>query len=188
VRHGRYYAALGVSLVVAAVEVYGGIRSQSIGLIADAMHAGTDALAIAITVVALHTRRELRGAAINGALLLAITGAIAWFAVQRLLHPLHPQGAFMAAISAFALAGNLCAGYLLLHGAQQSINARAAFLHVAGDAMGSFAVLVAGLLVLWTHRAWLDPAFSLVVCAIVAGGIALLLQEARSMLEKKPAS
>jgi cobalt-zinc-cadmium efflux system protein len=94
----------------------------------------------------------------------------------------------MAAISALALAGNLFAGYLLLQGAQRSINARAAFLHVAGDAMGSFAVLVAGLLLLWTHRAWLDPAFSLVVCAIVAAGVALLVREARSMLEKKPGS
>lgn len=185
---GRYVAALGISIAVAVVEIYGGIRAQSIGLVADALHAGTDSLAMGVALVAHHTRRELRGATINGALLLAITAAIACGAVERLLHPLHPQGVPMAAVSAFALAGNLAAGYFLLHGARQSINARSALFHVIGDAFGSFAVLVAGVLVAWTQRAWLDPAFSLVVCAIVVAGVVSLLREARSAVEKKPPS
>lgn len=180
----RFAAALAVSLVVACVEVIGGIRAQSIGLIADALHAGTDALAIVVTLVTTHTRREIHGVFINGTLLLAITAVIAIGAAHRLAHPLHPSGLAMAAISAFALAGNLLAGYLLLHGARSSINARSALLHVVGDAMGSSAVLVAGLLVIWTHRAWLDPVFSLVVCAIVAASVGLLLIEARRLPEE----
>lgn len=180
--HRRYGVALAVSITVAVIEVVGGVREQSIGLIADALHAGTDSLAIGVMLVAFHRRAEMLGAVINGALLCCITLVIAVLAVHRLTHPLHPQGFAIAEISALALAGNLLAGYLLLHGAQESINTRGALLHVAGDAMGSFAVLIAGLLIAWTHRAWLDPAFSLVVCGIVAAGVVLLLQEARAKL------
>ncbi|MHB8433443.1 MAG: cation diffusion facilitator family transporter [Candidatus Tyrphobacter sp.] len=195
-RYGRFSAALAVSLVVAAVEVYGGLRAQSLGLIADAVHAGTDAFAIGIMLVASYLaarpanrrktfgygRLEVLGAVFNGALLLGITAVIAYGAVQRLMHPLHPQGTTMAAISAVAFFGNIGAGLLLLQGARRSINARGAFIHVAGDAMGSFAVLIAGALIAWTHRAWLDPAFSLVVCAIVVAGVAHMVREALDIL------
>jgi cobalt-zinc-cadmium efflux system protein len=195
-RRGSLYGALGVSLVVAAIEIVGGIRAQSLGLVADAVHAGTDAIAIGIMLFAHfvsarpanmrktfgYGRLEVLGAVFNGALLLGVTGLIAYGAVQRLQHPLHPQGTAMAAISAVALCGNLTAGVLLLKGARANLNLRGAFLHVTGDAMGSFAVLIAGVLIVFTHRAWLDPVFTLVVCAIVVAGVMHMLREALDIL------
>lgn len=195
-RHDRLYGALGVSLVVAAIEIAGGIRAQSLGLVADAVHAGTDALAIAIMLFALYVSRrpanasktfgygrlEVLGAVFNGALLLGVTALIAYGAVQRLQHPLHPQGPAMAAISAFAFCGNLLAGVLLLQGAHANLNLRGAFLHVTGDALGSLAVLLAGVLIAFTHRAWLDPLFTLIVCAIVIAGVMHMLREALDIL------
>jgi cobalt-zinc-cadmium efflux system protein len=196
VRHRRLLAALAVSLVVSAGEIYGGYRAQSLGLVADALHAGTDALAIGITLLASYValrpanrrktfgygRVEVLGAVFNGSLLLCITGIIAYNAVLRFEHPTHPQGATMAIVSAFALCGNLLAGFLLMQGARLSLNTRSAFLHVSGDAMGSFAVMVGGLLIAWTHLALIDPALSLLVCAIVVGGVAHMLREALDVL------
>lgn len=195
-RRSRLGAALAISLAVAAMEIAGGVRAQSIGLIADAMHAATDAVAIGITLLAAYVamrpanrrktfgygRVEVLGAVFNGALLLFITALVAYGAVERLMHPLHPKGETMAAVAAIALVGNLAAGFLLLYGARLSLNTRGAFLHVAGDAMGSFAILVAGLLVALTHRVWFDPLFSLVVCAIVVAGVAHMLREALDVL------
>lgn len=192
----RLVAALVVSMVVAAVEVAGGIRAQSLGLVADAVHAGTDALAITVMLVASfgatrpanrrktfgYGRVEVLASIFNGTLLLGITAGIAYSAFGRLAHPLHPQGQVMAAISAFALCGNVFAGWLLSHSAALNLNARGAFLHVAGDAMGSLAVVVAGALVALTHRAWFDPAFTLVVCAIVVAGVLHMLREALDIL------
>jgi cobalt-zinc-cadmium efflux system protein len=196
VRRAPLYGALGASLAVAAIEVTGGIRAQSLGLVADAVHAGTDAIAIGIMLFALYVsarpanlrktfgygRLEVLGAVFNGALLLGVTALIAYGAVQRLQHPLHPQGPAMAAISAFALCGNLAAGVLLLRGARANLNLRSAFLHVSGDALGSFAVLIAGVLIAFTHRAWLDPLFTLIVCAIVVAGVMHMLREALDIL------
>lgn len=195
-RRGLLYGALGVSLVVAAIEIVGGIRAQSLGLVADAVHAGTDALAIGIMLVALYVsgrpanrrktfgygRLEVLGAVFNGALLLFVTALIAYGAVQRLQHPLHPQGTAMAAVSAIALCGNLAAGFLLMRGARANLNLRSALLNVSGDALGSLAVLVAGVLIAFTHRAWLDPVFTLVVCAIVVAGVMHMLREALDIL------
>ncbi len=195
-RKSRLVAALAVSLVVAAIEIAGGIRAQSLGLIADAVHAGTDALAMSLMLLAAllamrpanrrktfgYGRCEVLGAVFNGALLLGITALVAYGAVQRIMHPLHPQGSLMAAVSFFALCGNLTAGFLLMQAARTNLGARGAFLHVAGDAMGSFAVMIGGLLILWTHRAWIDPLFSLVVCAIVVAGVLHMLREALDIL------
>ncbi len=179
-----------MSLVVAAVELAGGFRAQSLGLLADAVHAATDALAICVMLLAIYAGRkvEMLAAVFNGVLLVAITIAVAYGAVQRLSHPLHPLGALMAAISAVALCGNLAAAYLLFHGVRASIGVRSAFLHVAADALGSSAVLVGGVLIAWTHRAWLDPCFSLIVCAIVIIGVVDMLREARSLALEKPAA
>jgi cobalt-zinc-cadmium efflux system protein len=195
-RNGRLVAAFAVSLVVATVEIAGGIRAQSLGLVADAVHAGTDALAIAVMLLASYLamrpanrrktfgygRIEVLGAVFNGALLLCITALIAYGAVQRLAHPLHPQGPLMAGVSAFALCGNLAVGFILVRAARANLGVRGAFLHVAGDAMGSFAVMVGGLLIAWTHRAWIDPLLSLLVCVIVVAGVLHMLRESLDIL------
>ncbi len=189
-RRRRLFGALVVSVAVAAIEVTGGFRAQSLGLVADAVHAGTDALAICVMLLAVYAGRriEMLAAVFNGVLLLAITGLIAYGALQRLAHPLHPVGPLMVGISALALGGNLIAAYLLFHGVRASITIRSAFLHVAADALGSSAVLIGGLLITWTHRAWLDPCFSLLVCAVVVVGVADMLREARSMNVEKPSA
>jgi cobalt-zinc-cadmium efflux system protein len=195
-RIGSLVAALAVSLVVAVAEIAGGIRAQSLGLVADAVHAGTDALAISVMLTASflalrpanrrktfgYGRIEVLGAVFNGALLLGITALIAYGAVQRFAHPLHPQGLLMAIVSVFALCGNLIAGYLLAQSARANLGVRGALLHVGSDAMGSFAVMIGGLFIAWTHHAWIDPMLSLIVCAIVVAGVLQMLREALDIL------
>ncbi|HEY9085670.1 MAG TPA: cation diffusion facilitator family transporter [Candidatus Tyrphobacter sp.] len=196
VRNGRLFGALVVSLVVAVVEIAGGIRAGSLGLIADAVHAGTDAIAVMLALAASfvamrpanrrktygYGRMEVLGAVLNGGLLLGVTAVIAFSAVQRIAHPVHPQGEIMATVSAIALVGNITAGILLVRGAGSSLNMRAAFLHVTGDALGSSAVLAGGLLIVVSHRAWIDPALTLFVCAIVVAGVLHMLREAADVL------
>ncbi len=195
-RYGRFFAALAVCLAVAAFEVIGGLRAQSIGLIADAVHAATDGIAVLVMLAAMiisarpanrrktfgYGRIEVLGAVFNGALLLFVTAVVAAASVHRLIFPLHPEGGVMAVVSAIALGGNLAGALLLLQGVRRSINARSAFLNVAGDALGSIAVLVAGLLVIATHHAWLDPAFSLLVCVLVVVAVWHMIREAADVL------
>jgi cobalt-zinc-cadmium efflux system protein len=195
-RNAGLFGALGISLVVSGVEIAGGIRAQSLAVMADAVHAATDFVAIIIVVLATlgatrpanrrktygYGRLEVLASVFNGALLLGITGLIAYGAVQRFTHPAHPQGGLMAAVSAFALCGNVTAGWFLSRSAAANLSARSALLHVVGDAMGSSAALVAGLLIAVTHNPTFDPIFTLVVCIIVVGGVAVMLREALDIL------
>ena len=154
------------------------MRAQSISLIADAVHACADCIAIVVMLLAMKPRLEHVGAYANSVLLLAVTGVVAYGAVQRFYHPAHPEGGTMVLVAGIALLGNTLAGILLLRKVDESVNRRGAFLNVAGDAAGSFAALVAGALVLWTHKAWFDPAFSLVVCVAIIFVVVHLVGEA----------
>lgn len=187
-KHQRSYAALAISVVVAAGELVFGLRAQSVSLIADAVHACADCVAIVIMLLAMRPRLETIGAFSNAALLFAITGFVAYGAVQRFSHPAHPEGGTMALVAAVALVGNAIAGVLLLRKVDESVNRRGAFLNVAGDAFGSLAVMIAGALTIWTHRAWIDPAVSLVVCGVIVLAVAHLATEAWRVHSSEAAS
>jgi len=52
---------------------------------------------------------------------------------------------------------------------------------MAADAAVSAAVVVAGLLILWTGRQWIDPAISLAVAAVILWGSFALFRESVGM-------
>jgi cobalt-zinc-cadmium efflux system protein len=57
-----------------------------------------------------------------------------------------------------------------MSGSRSDLNIRGAFLHMAGDALVSLGVVVAGALYLWTGWLWLDPVMSLVIALLVVFG------------------
>lgn len=57
--------------------------------------------------------------------------------------------------------------YLFSSGSKGDLNIRGAYLHMAADAAVSAGVVVAGLLILKTGWAWIDPAVSLVIVVVI---------------------
>ncbi len=70
---------------------------------------------------------------------------------------------------------------LFARGRASDINVRAAFLHMAADAAISAGVVVAGALILWTGKEWIDPAVSILVSLVILWGSIGLLKEALGM-------
>jgi len=193
--------ALGLALSLAVVEVAGGIAAHSLALLSDAAHVFMDAAALGIALVAnvhaarpatdRHTfgyaRLEVLAALANGALLLGVTVLIAVEAVHRFSVPAHPNGALMAGVAAAGLCANAVIGLMLVRGARDNVNVKAALFHVAGDAVGAFAVIVGGLAVLAGGGAWIDPALALFVALIIVAGVARIFREtADVLLESAP--
>jgi cobalt-zinc-cadmium efflux system protein len=56
---------------------------------------------------------------------------------------------------------------MFMRGRHGDLNVRGAFLHMAADALVSAGVVVAGLLMLWTGAAWIDPAVSLGIVIVI---------------------
>ena len=199
---GRAFA-LGVALNAAfvAIEAVAGVLAGSMALVADAGHNLSDVLGLAVawaaSVLAARPPSErftygfksssILAALANAALLLAATGAILVESVRRLLSPEPVAGATMIAVAAAGIVVNLATALLFARGRQGDLNIRAAFLHMAADAAVSAGVVVAGLLVLATGKAWIDPATGLVIVAVIAwSGWGLLRDAVRMALLAVP--
>jgi cobalt-zinc-cadmium efflux system protein len=192
----RLRIALAATAAVAVLECVGGIRAGSLALISDAAHVVMDVVALAIALAAAvqskrpatqrqtygFARYEILAALANGALLTAVTILIAVEAVRRFMHPELPAGALMAGIAGIGFAVNVAVGLILLRGDRGNLNLRAALLHVGGDALGAFGVIVGGLLILATGAAWIDPLLSLLVAAIIIAGVVRIVREATDVL------
>ncbi len=180
-----------------AVEVIYGWISGSMALIADAGHNLSDVLALLLAWAASVAAKRpansrftyglksstILAALANAGLLLVAIGAILYETLRRLAEPAPVEGATMAIVAAIGILINGGTAAMFMRG-QHDINIRGAFLHMAADALVSLGVVIAGLLIIWTGAAWIDPAVSLVIVAVIAWGTWGLLKDsvALSML------
>lgn len=192
--------AAALTLAFAALEALGGWWTGSLALLSDAGHMLGDGAALALAALAgwiagrppsrRHSyglgRAEIFAAAVNGAALLLIAAAVAYEAVLRFGQPRDIQGGAAAAIALAGLALNLgIMKWLAPHG--HDLNARAAALHVLGDALGSIAALAAGLVIAATGWTPVDALASLFICAlIVALSLRLLRESLHALMEGTP--
>jgi cobalt-zinc-cadmium efflux system protein len=190
--HDRAFG-LGVALNLAfvGIEAFFGVVAQSTALLADASHNLGDVLALGLawgaSVLAQRgpSRRFTYGlrstsilaALVNAMLLMLITGGIAWEAVQRLQSPVAVASTTVIAVALCGIAVNAATAALFMRHRRHDLNLRAAFLHMAADALVSLGVLLAGVAIALTGWAWLDPAASLVIAAVIVAGTWGLLRE-----------
>jgi cobalt-zinc-cadmium efflux system protein len=113
----------------------------------------------------------------NAVFLFVVTGGIAWEAIQRFWTPGNVQGEVIIWVALVGIAINTATALLFMSGRKGDMNIRAAFLHMAADALVSAGVVLAGIGILATGWQWLDPAFSLIVSAVIIINTWQLLKE-----------
>src|SRR5438270_1960501 len=189
--------ALGIALNVAIVlvELIYGFLANSMALVADGGHNFSDVLGLVVgwagAVMAKRSpsvrftyglkKASILAALINALLLLVAVGAIAAEAVDRLVRPSAPDARTMIWVAAAAIIVNVVTALLFARGRERDINVRAAFQHMAADAVVSGAVVFAGLVILWTGQQWVDPAMSLAVAGVILWGSIGLMRESVGM-------
>lgn len=196
----RLLFAILITGAVLGAEVVGGVLANSMALLSDAGHVFTDLLALILGYTAIliaekpasarksfgYYRVEILAALLNGAILLIIAGAILREAFHRFGTPEHVLPGPMILAAAFGLAGNLSA-MALLASSRGNLNLRGAFLHVLGDALSSFAVLTAGVLVVLTGWTRIDAVTgALIAVVIIVGSLRLLKESVDILLEACP--
>jgi cobalt-zinc-cadmium efflux system protein len=190
--------ALVLSLVVGylVVEVVGGLLTNSLALLADAGHMGTDAAGLLLALLAIwfarrpatpeksfgYYRIEIFAAVANSVVLFGVAGFILYEAIQRLAAPSEVVGLPMLGVAAVGLVVNLVSMHLLHTGAQASLNLRGAYLEVVGDLLGSAAVIVAGLVIIVTGWTPIDPLASVLIAGLILPRTWGLLREAVDVL------
>jgi cobalt-zinc-cadmium efflux system protein len=184
---------LNVGFVV--LGVIAGIAAQSTALLADAAHNLGDVLGLCMawgaTVLARRARTARRtyglrrttilAALGNGGLVLFAIGGVVWEAVERLGEAPAVNGGLVAIVAASGVVINGVSALMFARG-REDMNIRGAFLHLVADAAVSAGVVIAGLVILGTGWAWVDPATSLLVSLVILRGTWQLLREALDLL------
>ncbi|WP_106805242.1 cation diffusion facilitator family transporter [Pseudomonas sp. S5D5] len=173
----KLWFALGLTTSFMIAEVIGAFVTGSLALLSDAAHMMTDALALAISLVAIqvakraadrkrtfgYARFEILAAAFNALLLFAVAFYILYEAYQRLQAPAQIQSTGMLVIAVLGLIVNLIAMRLLSAASGESLNVKGAYLEVWSDMLGSIGVMIAAVVIMLTGWGWVD---SLVAAAI----------------------
>jgi cobalt-zinc-cadmium efflux system protein len=193
---GRLLVVLLITLGVLVAEVVGAWLTSSLALLVDAAHMLTDAGGLGVALVAAQLSRrapsatrtwgfrraEVLGAGAQAAILLAVGVFVVIEAVRRFSEPPEIPGGLLVIFGVVGLLGNAASLAVLAGTRKSSLNLRAAFLEVAGDALGSIAVIVAALVIAFTGFALADAIAALLIGALILPRALLLLRDSASVL------
>lgn len=189
--------AIAVALTAgyAIVELFGGLWSGSLALLADAGHMATDSAALLFAFAAnLIARRpvsdrhsfglariEVIAAFVNALAMLAVVAWIFIEAIDRIRAPVGVKGGEVFVIASIGLAVNIAVAWSLSRD-RDNVNTRAAFIHVLGDLLGSLAAIVAGVVIYFGGPLMSDPLLSMFVAALILRSTIGVLKEATFVL------
>lgn len=185
--HSANKKTLTISLVIIAVymaiEVIGGLLTNSLALLADAGHMLSDAISLFIALMAFtfsakvadygktygYKRFEILAAIINGVTLILISVYIIYEAIERFQHPPEVASKGMLIIAFIGLLVNILVAWIMMRGAdvKENLNMRGAYLHVISDMLGSVGAIIAALLIMFFGWTWADPLASIIVSILV---------------------
>lgn len=208
-RHGHAHGnrrRLSIVLLLTAIymiaELFGGIWTGSLALLADAGHMLADVAALVLALAAVwfgarpatprktfgYYRLEILAALINGIGLVLISLLIFYEAYQRWFTPPAIRGVAMTIIAAGGLLINLICARLLHRDREKDLNIRGAWLHVMGDALGSAGAIVAGLFITLLGWTAADSLISVFIGLLIVWSSWHLIRDATNvLLEGTPA-
>ncbi len=206
-QHVHHYSTSGISeknlltavvlnFIISAAEVIGGILSNSLALLSDALHNLGDGLAVLLAYIAHrvskresnlrktfgYKRVEILAAFVNSIILVAICIFLIYEAVERFRNPAPIKGLIMFSVAAIGLLANLVAMILLRTDSKKNINIRAAYLHLLGDTLSSVVVIAGGILIWKFGIYWLDPLITVLISLYILRETYLLLRDSIDIL------
>jgi len=173
--------ALGITLSFAFVELIGGLLSGSLALVSDAGHMFTDVVALSLSVWASYivlrapnerqtfgfVRVEILIALVNGLILGATSFIIMYEAVQRIQNPVEIEAPLMLLVAVIGLVANIAGVLILREKAEENLNVKGASLHIFGDMLSSFGVIVGAVLIYFFDLGIADPVISIMISLVI---------------------
>lgn len=203
-QHLTRFAWLSIAAAIATISIKLGAwwLTGSVGLLSDALESIVNLVAAAMTLWMLalsarppsdehaygYSKAEYFSSGLEGAMIFVAALAIAWTAVDRLLHPRALESVGLGlALSVGASLVNLGVARVLLGAGRRyrSIALEADAHHLMTDVWTSAGVVVAVGAVAFTGWNWLDPVIALAVAAnIVFTGFSLIKRSAQGLLDR----
>jgi cobalt-zinc-cadmium efflux system protein len=173
------------------IEVVVGFNVHSLSLLSDAGHNLADVASLALALLAFrladvkpsdhytygYRKTSILVALLNAVVLLISIGAIAYEAIQRFITPEPLPGMTIAIVAGIGILINSGTAILFMQQKDKDLNVRAAYLHLASDAVVSLALVVGGIIIYYTGLFRIDAVLSLVVAAVIVGSTWRLLRD-----------
>ncbi|PNR94978.1 cation diffusion facilitator family transporter [Petrotoga olearia] len=186
---------------ITIAEILGGIFSNSLALLSDAIHNLNDTSAIFISYIARvlskkerdpkrtygYKRVETLAAFVNTEILMVIAVYLLIEGINKLSNPSIIQGNIMLTVAFIGLTGNLTTAYLLHSGSKTNLNIKATFIHVLSDTISSIFVIIGAFLIIYQKLYIIDAIFTLMISGyIFIESIPLLKNTINILLQGTP--
>jgi cobalt-zinc-cadmium efflux system protein len=195
----NFKVAFFLNLIFTLIEIIGGLYTNSIAILSDAIHDLGDTLTIG-TAYFLEKKSKkpanrnypygfrrfsLLSALISAMVLLIGSIFIFLEGVKRLLHPEPTDAEGMVVFAILGVIFNGFAAWKLHSG--QSMNQKIISLHLLEDVLGWTAILIGSILLLFFDLPWLDPMLSLGIMVYIMWNVVRRLRETLQLfLQRTP--
>jgi cobalt-zinc-cadmium efflux system protein len=186
---GNLLAAFLLNLVFTGIEIAGGLWTNSVAILSDAVHDSGDCLALGLAwyLQRLAQRRpdarftygyrrwSSLGALITGGVLIAGLSFVVWEAIERMQSPQPVKAPGVVVLAIVGVLFNGLAAWRLSHG--HSLNEQMARWHLLEDTFGWLAVLVGGVVMSVWDLPIFDPLLALMIAAVILWNVFWNLQK-----------
>lgn len=173
------------------IEVIVGLSINSLSLLSDAGHNLADVGSLALSLLAFrllkakatnkytygYRKTSILAALFNAMILLVSIGAIIYAAIHRFIDPQPLPGKTIAFVAGIGIVINFISATLFRKNKENDINVKSAYLHLMMDALVSAGIVVAGIIISYTHWFWLDPVMSIIIAVVILVGTWSLLKD-----------
>lgn len=197
----KLWVSIFLNLAITLAEFVGGILSNSLALLSDAVHNLNDTMSLGITLVAKkiskkgtnssktfgYKRAEIIGAFINLITLVIVALFLIKEGVERFFDPQAIDGITMFWVAIVGLIGNFATAALLWKDAKNNLNMRSAFIHILSDGLSSVGVIIGGWLILKYQWYIVDTILTVIIGGYILWHSYHMLRETINILmESKP--
>jgi cobalt-zinc-cadmium efflux system protein len=190
-----------LNMIFLLAEFIIGYYQDSLALISDAGHNLTDVLSLLLSLIAFRMMKikptetysygykkiSILASLINAIFLIITTFIIFYEGFQRIGNPPEIKGTIVSIVAFAGIFINGFSALLFFKDRDKDTNIKGAYLHLLGDALVSFGVVLAGVLIYFTHWYWLDTSISFIIGLFILFSTWNLLNDSiRSNLDGMP--
>jgi cobalt-zinc-cadmium efflux system protein len=170
-----------LNLLFVVIEAVVGLVIHSLSLLSDAGHNLADVASLGLSLFAFrmmkvksntvytygYKKTTVLVALLNGGILLVSIGAILYESIHRLILPEPLPGKTISIVAAIGIAINTITALLFFRDRERDLNIKGAFLHLMSDAAVSAALVIGGIIIIYTNWFWIDPLLGILVAVMI---------------------
>src|ERR1700759_73152 len=170
-----------LNLLFVVIEAVVGLVIHSLSLLSDAGNNLADVASLGLSLFAFrmmkvksntvytygYKKTTVLVALLNGAILLVSIGAILYESIHRLILPEPLPGKTISIVAAIGIVINAVTALLFFRNKDTDLNIKGAFLHLMSDAVISAALVIGGIIIIYTQWYWIDPLLGILVAVVI---------------------